>query len=46
VKGSKKSDEAKEARSKKEKVNLTTVSVLRIDYLNLKVLLEIANALL
>jgi hypothetical protein len=38
AKGSKKSDEVKEARSKKEKANPMMVSVLRIDFLNFKVL--------
>jgi hypothetical protein len=38
AKGSKKSDEAKEAKSKKEKAIPMTVSVLRIDFLNSKVL--------
>jgi hypothetical protein len=38
VKGSKKSDEAKGAKSKKEKANPTTVSAFRIDFLNSKVL--------
>jgi hypothetical protein len=44
AKGLKKPDEAKEVRAKKEKANLTTVSVLQIDCLNSEILLKIANA--